>query len=762
MGVGLRALKIAALAVFVALFFRVGAWADPASQVVLWSNGDFSTDAQKLAQQKLWVSLFNTGRLDFVPVDMTEDDKEPGDVVRRIGSWYGGITKEAEAVLCLANPDHCQTEWIPVEPARAESALGHVGGYAVDAKTEFKWSISKDDELSVPLLTIAQTSRASTQTFGFDTTSVDAKVLESVDRTKACREFAQIKGELCLPDYRGFDEERPGQIRNLGRVGANTGNPVYYESVLSAPIAAPELPLDIYGDTIVGAEGYQFTDQNYDRIFESIGANVSAGIELEFQSQEKPVSDPTKELFGTEGLFEEQQASLEAFLHSPQKRFLPKEVFFSKSPMQVGIIDQPINYSHCEFFSIAILDHDSNSLTVEDGAHHGENCHGTEKIVDGVLAGSHGTTVFSVLAARKDERGTAGLLSPLEKVVYVSIPAKKEDLSKIEGQEFLRADLAIALQNIDIPVINMSLTYKLIRPWGKPPLKDVLKDVMEGSHGRKTLFVSAFDNDFIGEPNTCFDLPACSKELENVLSVRAFTRDGYGGFQPIYGDMFHSDGPRQFLGAPGEQVLTATENYSYTFVDGSSYAAPFVTAAAALILNSDRMSVKNVKDLLIYTSDFSVFPDGKTSGGMVDLVSAVLALEHDFVKLKNGCFSYGEITALFGTENTAEHRDLPAQTVEPDGNAGDLIYPTLGQLKRVIQFKAQDAPSVDRFVVFHNDAQGKLRRSDISEFRRFDTTVFAFTPKQDMIECPDGETTDVFFNNIPLTMVSDIKRKSNH
>ena len=85
--------------------------------------------------------------------------------------------------------------------------------------------------------------------------------------------------------------------------------------------------------------------------------------------------------------------------------------------------------------------------------------------------------------------------------------------------------------------------------------------------------------------------------LEGVLGVGAIDQHGSATY-------FSSSGHYVDLSAPGENVLTTASGGNYRYVDGTSFAAPYVSAAAALVRSANpTLSKAQVDQVLIDTVD---------------------------------------------------------------------------------------------------------------------------------------------------------------
>ena len=107
--------------------------------------------------------------------------------------------------------------------------------------------------------------------------------------------------------------------------------------------------------------------------------------------------------------------------------------------------------------------------------------------------------------------------------------------------------------------------------------------------------------------------------LDEVITVAATTRDD----QPTRKS---SAGPQVFIAAPGSGILTTGLHNNYRTMEGTSFAAPLVTAAITLALSvRPHLSVADIREALRSTVD-DVSRKGKTEDlgyGILDVASFI-------------------------------------------------------------------------------------------------------------------------------------------
>ncbi|MBS0124865.1 S8 family serine peptidase [Aestuariicoccus sp. KMU-90] len=216
------------------------------------------------------------------------------------------------------------------------------------------------------------------------------------------------------------------------------------------------------------------------------------------------------------------------------------------APVRIGVIDTGVNADH-EILSGAALE----VLSLTDGA--GDPSQAI-----------HGTAIVSLLVGGPDSR-VPGLL-PRAEVVAVDIFARERGDERASALSLLLGlDL---LAGRDLRVVNLSLSG---------PENSLLSDLMTRlAAERGMVFVAAAGN---GGPDAPPAWPAAHPDAIAVTAVDTRGRVWRGAQR---GD--HLD-----LAAPGVDLLLATSIRGARPQTGTSFAVPFVTAAAALLARLEGM-----------------------------------------------------------------------------------------------------------------------------------------------------------------------------
>lgn len=180
---------------------------------------------------------------------------------------------------------------------------------------------------------------------------------------------------------------------------------------------------------------------------------------------------------------------------------------------------------------------------------------------------SHGTGVAGIIAAAPARGVGFHGLAPDARILPVRISA--QDIA--ENGQSLRIDLDVLASGIryavdsGAKVVNLSIAgYADFPAIRKAVAYAVAKDV---------LVVAAVGN---GQRDGGGELPSFPAAYEGVLGVGAVDIDGARTSSSQVG-------PYVDLVAPGDGVLTTTRVAGHAYTTGTSYAAPFVSATAALV-----------------------------------------------------------------------------------------------------------------------------------------------------------------------------------
>ncbi len=276
-------------------------------------------------------------------------------------------------------------------------------------------------------------------------------------------------------------------------------------------------------------------------------------------------------------------------------RYYPTEKKLTGRGVKVAVADSGIS-SHPEF--------------------NGKNIMGQDFTLSGALNDikNHGTGVAGIIGARGIR--FTGVAPEAALLVY-----KIDDGSRLIGPQAAAA------------AINMILTYNEQNPADKITVINLSYGVSGGGYAALTHAINrAHDSGVtIVSPAGNFGFPGVfyPADLDTVIAVSALAADG----KTLYSNSAY--GPEIEFIAPGDRIYTTSADGDYTLMSGTSAAAGFVSAAAALAVEGLQRklgrypTVQEVKEALKKASvKIPGLPDIAQGNGMID----VAALERQFEK----------------------------------------------------------------------------------------------------------------------------------
>lgn len=261
----------------------------------------------------------------------------------------------------------------------------------------------------------------------------------------------------------------------------------------------------------------------------------------------------------------------------------------SSHTVKVAVIDSGLNINHPDLagrWEIGYDYVDNTSRSMKD------------------LVG-HGTEVSGLIAAIANNNiGISGIAGEAPvKVVAYRVGGNYAGDKLLNGAYIIAAMEEIARRE-DIQVVNMS--------FGSEVLNSVKAEAVRKLKASGKLLVASSGND----GNATYNYPA---SCEGVISVGAINADGQVSD-------FSNRNSQVDLCAPGEEVCTTDARGNYAYVSGTSYAAPLVAGAAAVLkCVNGQMTADQVETVLKSTSKDlgTVGRDDAYGYGMIQLQTAV-------------------------------------------------------------------------------------------------------------------------------------------
>lgn len=228
----------------------------------------------------------------------------------------------------------------------------------------------------------------------------------------------------------------------------------------------------------------------------------------------------------------------------------------------------------------------------------------------------HGTLVAGVIAAEKNGAGMHGVAY---EATILAIRSEAEDCRGREDCGFSDADIASAIdyaRENGARVINLSLG-------GLGRADDRLQDAIENAVRAGVIIVASTGNEGAASPNHPAALAEDSLTRGLMIAVGALNRAGDGDAE--FSNLC-VNGARFCLIAPGEAIVTTAPGGGTATVDGTSFAAPHVSGATAVLLQLfPTLTPEQVVQLLLRTATplESPYGVGGFGRGILNLGEAV-------------------------------------------------------------------------------------------------------------------------------------------
>ncbi len=188
----------------------------------------------------------------------------------------------------------------------------------------------------------------------------------------------------------------------------------------------------------------------------------------------------------------------------------------------------------------------------------------------------HGTYISGITAAQTNNLiGIAGV-APKIKILNL----RAFDPGGFGEEDDVAAAILYAVK-MGCKVINMS--------FGDDAFSYVLRDVIRYAYSQNVVLVASAGN-------SGSDTPHYPSGYSEVICVGNSTEQDYVAGSSNFGSTID-------LVAPGSSIITTAKNFSYASISGTSASAPFVSAAAALILSLQNFTNEEVKQIIKSTTD---------------------------------------------------------------------------------------------------------------------------------------------------------------
>jgi subtilisin family serine protease len=636
---------------------------------IIWSARAAGQNDAARAQEALFLTLYNTGRLPLRR-EVIAKGEYPGDTMRRAGAWVGNLSAASDALLCDLNPKFCKRSRKAAGRTELRSDSTHLAGYKITRGT--KWYASTGDRLIIPDVQIIQIFRP--ENGGAFPTGKDALIsAEQISRVPACLDK---NGNVCVTDY-NITSQKSGQagtqvqsqLRQITKVlpkfSKEPKDAFALVPHLTARISIPETRFSYYAK-LPKARKYAFDDPGYKRLLQGIGANIQGKFSGDIKSL--PNGEPN---------FHRQKEVFEQFFNVA--RHGEPKPHLNGLPITIVVVDHRPNIKHCDFKSarIEMLPVPGTfAPTIRETAVESADTASDATVISASTSGSppadgagttpgpataatdqecaisespwlrefHGTHILGLAAARRNHKGGAGLLSHFDNVTFKVIPI---NIDRLRGDENYVSELAVSLREAifdhGAKIINLSWAYTPVDGGGQ---RDDIRELIKQTRNSVVWFAAAGNEGNDANDGVCNTRPACFTH-PNVAGIVAVERSDDGaGFKLLGNGTETNIGWEAFdMAAPGRNIWSTVGRNEMAAASGTSQSTIIATSAAALVMSKENLTPRGVIERLTYTS--SLVPSLKhgMNGGIVD-VSAALNFEHDQLWLNNGCAYIGRALSL--------------------------------------------------------------------------------------------------------------------
>jgi hypothetical protein len=219
----------------------------------------------------------------------------------------------------------------------------------------------------------------------------------------------------------------------------------------------------------------------------------------------------------------------------------------------------------------------------------------------------HGTYISGIAAAETNNLfGIAGV-APNIKMLNM----RAFDPGGYGEEDDVAAAILYAVQ-MGCKVINMS--------FGDNAFSNVLRDVIRYAYSQNVVLIASAGNSGSSDPH----YPSGYSE---VICVGNSTDQDYVAGSSNFGSTID-------IVAPGSLIMTTARDFGYAIISGTSASAPFVSAAASLILSKQNFTNEEIKQILKSTSDDigEVGWDLRSGAGRLNLFKALSVTAPSIVK----------------------------------------------------------------------------------------------------------------------------------
>ncbi len=558
----------------------------------VWRSSNQNSAELAKSITSLYLLLCEEGLLETKTVP-NPDGLPLSKIMERESAFLGPIfTQEMDELLCVLNPDHCQSQRTSHDATR-DSTMPFCG-YPVASENRDPqgyrpiWTNAPGDDVVVPTLEFEPT-------VSFEAHSrVTPRNIENVLQKQAA---CPLEAQACL----ALTEKRNWRVWDS-----------FLNDEFDGRLQIPTL----------GARAVVVLHANED-VIEALQENLVA-----------PGIAKTQASSSQNALLEVRARQRKIFDSISHPKYVESDVRLGTGRVTVVVFDRWVDSDHCALDRsrlVGVYNHNTPNSRARSG------CYALREAPE---PWHHGTHIVGLLAAKEE---AAGLLSFGKEVEVVSYELMFEPLFNVEWNAgiFVREDGGPFDHRPS--VFNLSFSYE--HPSGRA---DPFRAEIEKLRDDAVVVVAAGNENkfFVEGHDDCQLHPACwgrgpaADRMTHLISVVALNEKSEI-WKDNDGDVGSNHGTWFDIAAPGVAVPSTLRWDQVGTMSGTSQAAGLVSGAAALLMTKKVGRVPaQARNRLIYTSDLLPHLYDKVYGGRLNIARA-MNTESDVVKLREGSKVWG-------------------------------------------------------------------------------------------------------------------------
>jgi thermitase len=391
---------------------------------------------------------------------------------------------------------------------------------------------------------------------------------------------------------------------------------------------------DTLSDEIESVNGLAVIDDLDNAAAQSVVAQYAAMSNVEYAEPnfEIKLDDPIQKVEPSDGLYRESSANQpndplfneQYALNNPRSDGGPRadidalkawKTTKGSDEVVVAVLDSGVDYNHVDLVSnmwtrpanVPAYSDDELGTFNDLNGYDGTSAEGAVR--DPMDDNGHGTHCAGIIGAEGDNgEGIAGINWKV-KIMPLKFLGRGGFGSTSDAIEAINYAIDRKKNGVNVRIISAS--------WGSNSKSKALEDTIRAAGDAGILFVAAAGND--GSDNDRRPHYPSNYDLPNVISVAALDRmDHLASFSNFGVKSVH-------VAAPGKAIVSTWLGNDYREASGTSMATPYVSGVAALIIaNEPRISMKNLRERILKTTDKLDSLNGKVvSGGRICAANAL-------------------------------------------------------------------------------------------------------------------------------------------